>query len=53
MGTKVSVAPQVISIVQCKRLLQDGCQAYLACLVETPLEEKKIEEIDTCSLRVF
>jgi hypothetical protein len=34
-------------------LLQDGCQAYLACLVETPLEEKKIEEIDTCSLRVF
>jgi hypothetical protein len=45
IGTKVNVAPRLISAVQCKRLLQDGCQAYLACLVDTPLEEKKIEEI--------
>jgi hypothetical protein len=44
-GTKVSVALQVISAVQCKRLLLDGCQAYLACLAETPLEERKIEVI--------
>jgi hypothetical protein len=41
----VSVALQVISIVQCKRLLLDGCQDYLACLIETLLEEKKIEEV--------
>jgi hypothetical protein len=45
IGTKVNVAPRLISAVQCKRLLHDGCQAYLACLVDTPLEEKKIEEI--------
>jgi len=45
IGTKVNVDPNIISAVQCKRLLEDGSQAYLACLVETPREEKKIEEI--------
>lgn len=45
IGTKVNIVPHIISAVQCKKLLQDGCQAYLACLVDTPLEEKKIEEI--------
>jgi hypothetical protein len=45
IGTKMNVVPRIISAVQCKRLLQDGCHAYLACLVDTPLEEKKIEEI--------
>lgn len=45
VGSKVSAALQVILAIQVKKLLQEGCQAYLTCLVELPQKERRIEDI--------
>ncbi|XP_035551052.1 uncharacterized protein LOC118349650 [Juglans regia] len=44
-GSKVKMHPPIISAVQVGKLLQDGCQGFLACVVEAPKEELKIEQI--------
>ena len=41
----MGATPQLISATQVKHLLLEGCQVYLACLKESPHEERKMEEI--------
>jgi hypothetical protein len=45
VGTKVGTTQQLISTTLAKQLLLKGCQVYLACLKESPHEERKMEEI--------
>ncbi|XP_040998429.1 uncharacterized protein LOC121244400 [Juglans microcarpa x Juglans regia] len=44
-GSKVRLTPPIISAIQVGKLLRDGCQGFLACVVEAPKEELKLEQI--------
>ncbi|KAF5472247.1 hypothetical protein F2P56_008983 [Juglans regia] len=48
-GLKVRLHPPIISAVQVGKLLHDGCQGFLACVVEAPKEELKLEQIPVVS----
>ena len=37
--------PPIIFVIQVGKLLRDGCQGFLACVVEAPKEELKLEQI--------
>ncbi|XP_040992676.1 uncharacterized protein LOC121239487 [Juglans microcarpa x Juglans regia] len=44
-GSKVRLHPPIISVIQVGKLLRDGCQGFLAYVVEAPKEELKLEKI--------
>ncbi|XP_035547382.1 uncharacterized protein LOC118348916 [Juglans regia] len=43
-GSKVRLAPPIISAIQVGKLLRDGCQGFLACVVEALKGEVKLEQ---------
>ncbi|XP_040999715.1 uncharacterized protein LOC121245871 [Juglans microcarpa x Juglans regia] len=43
--SKVRLVPPIISAIQVGKLLRDGCQGFLACVVEAPKEELMLEQI--------
>ncbi|KAF5464575.1 hypothetical protein F2P56_014646 [Juglans regia] len=49
IGLKVRLVPPIISAIQVGKLLRDGCQGFLAYVVEAPKEELKLEQIPVVS----
>ncbi|XP_041025375.1 uncharacterized protein LOC121265770 [Juglans microcarpa x Juglans regia] len=47
MGSRVHTFPSVISTFQVCELIRDGCQGYLAYVVDEPKQELELEEIPT------
>ncbi|XP_057954641.1 uncharacterized protein LOC131148748 [Malania oleifera] len=45
VGLCVRSVPQILSAIQEKRLLRDGCQGHLAFVKKAPKEELKLEDI--------
>ncbi|KAF5464596.1 hypothetical protein F2P56_014665, partial [Juglans regia] len=47
--SKVRLVPPIISAIQIGKLLRDGRQGFLGCVVEAPKEELKLEQIPVVS----
>lgn len=45
MGSRVRALPPIISAFQVGKLIWDGCQWYLAYVVDEPKQELELEEI--------
>ncbi|XP_057975973.1 uncharacterized protein LOC131163398 [Malania oleifera] len=45
VGTSVRTPPPILSVIQARRLLQEGCQGYLVCVKEALEGELRLKDI--------